>query len=126
MNLSNQVKIVRRHLLRWELLLSGGEQRQVAETQVRDSGRVQDHSVGNREGSFGAALLASFHTQRFAPRIALPFASEDDTPQERAEQAIYKWLAQWNGSPAPFLWKTSADVTLDKVRRCKELTRTED
>jgi len=42
------------------------------------------------------------------------------------EQAIYKWLAQWNGSPAPFAWKASADVILDKVRRCKELTRTGD
>jgi transposase len=42
------------------------------------------------------------------------------------EQAIYKWLAQWNGSPTPFLWKASADVILDKVRRCKELTRTGD
>jgi transposase len=42
------------------------------------------------------------------------------------EQAIYKWLAQWNGSPTPFTWKTSADVILDKVRRCKELTRTGD
>jgi transposase len=42
------------------------------------------------------------------------------------EQAIYKWLAQWNGSPAPFVWKASADVILDKVRRCKELTTTGD
>src|SRR5215831_18113754 len=42
------------------------------------------------------------------------------------EQAIYKWLAQWNGSPTPFVWKTSADVILDKVRRCKELTKTGD
>src|SRR5689334_2973716 len=42
------------------------------------------------------------------------------------EQAIYKWLAQWNGSPTPFAWKASADVILDKVRRCKELTRTGD
>ncbi|MCC7342009.1 MAG: IS630 family transposase [Bryobacterales bacterium] len=40
------------------------------------------------------------------------------------EQAIYGWLAQWNGSPAPFIWKASADVILDDVRRCKELTRT--
>ena len=42
------------------------------------------------------------------------------------EQAIYKWLAHWNGSPMPFVWKASADVILDKVRRCKELTRTGD
>jgi transposase len=42
------------------------------------------------------------------------------------EQAIYKWLADWNGSPTPFAWKASADVILDKVRRCKELTRTGD
>jgi hypothetical protein len=42
------------------------------------------------------------------------------------EQAIYKWLANWNGSPTPFVWKASADVILDKVCRCKELTRTGD
>lgn len=42
------------------------------------------------------------------------------------EQAIYRWLAQGNGSPTPFVWKASADVILDKVRRCKELTRTGD
>jgi transposase len=42
------------------------------------------------------------------------------------EQAIYRWLAQWNGSPTPFAWKASADVILDKVRRCKELSRTGD
>jgi transposase len=42
------------------------------------------------------------------------------------EQAIYKWLAHWNGSATPFVWKASADVILDKVRRCKELTRTGD
>ena len=42
------------------------------------------------------------------------------------EQAIYKWLANWNGSPTPFVWKASAGVILDKVRCCKELTRTGD
>jgi transposase len=42
------------------------------------------------------------------------------------ENAIYKWLANWNGAPTPFAWKASADVILDKVRRCKELTRTGD
>ena len=45
---------------------------------------------------------------------------------EELEQAIYRWLANWNGSPAPFVWKASADVILDKVRRCKELTGTGD
>jgi transposase len=45
---------------------------------------------------------------------------------EELEQAIYKWLATWNGSPVPFVWKASADVILDKVRRCKELTKTGD
>jgi transposase len=42
------------------------------------------------------------------------------------EIAIYKWLSNWNGAPAPFVWKASADVILDKVRRCKELSRTGD
>jgi transposase len=42
------------------------------------------------------------------------------------ENAIYKWLANWNGAPTPFAWKASADVILDIVRRCKELTRTGD
>ena len=42
------------------------------------------------------------------------------------EQAIYTWLAGWNGNPTPFVWKASADVILDKVRRCKELAATGD
>jgi transposase len=42
------------------------------------------------------------------------------------EQAIYKWLARWNGSPSPFVWKASADIILDKVRRCKESVRAGD
>ena len=41
-------------------------------------------------------------------------------------KAIYQWLANWNGDPAPFAWKASADVILDKVRRCKELSETGD
>jgi transposase len=45
---------------------------------------------------------------------------------DELEQSIYKWLANWNGSPTPFEWKASADVILDKVRRCKELARTGD
>ncbi len=42
------------------------------------------------------------------------------------EQAIYKWLASWNGEPIPFAWKATAAVILDKVRRCKEFTATGD
>lgn len=42
------------------------------------------------------------------------------------EQAIYKWLASWNGEPIPFVWKATAEVILDKVRRCKELAATGD
>jgi transposase len=42
------------------------------------------------------------------------------------EKAIYQWLTNWNGDPAPFVWKASADVILDKVRRCKELSGTGD
>jgi transposase len=45
---------------------------------------------------------------------------------DELENAIYKWLANWNGAPTAFAWKASADVILDKVRRCKELTRTGD
>jgi transposase len=45
---------------------------------------------------------------------------------DELEQAIHKWLAHWNGAPAPFVWKASAELILDKVRRCKELTRTGD
>jgi transposase len=40
------------------------------------------------------------------------------------ERAIYQWLANWNQAPRPFIWKATADVILDKVRRCKELTGT--
>ncbi len=45
---------------------------------------------------------------------------------QELEQAIYRWLASWNGDPTPFVWKASADVILDKVRRCKELSETGD
>jgi transposase len=45
---------------------------------------------------------------------------------EELEKAIYHWLAIWNGDPTPFVWKASADVILDKVRRCKELSKTGD
>lgn len=41
------------------------------------------------------------------------------------ECAIYHWLANWNEAPRPFVWKATADVILDKVRRCKELNGTE-
>jgi transposase/DNA-binding CsgD family transcriptional regulator len=43
---------------------------------------------------------------------------------QELEKAIYHWLASWNGDPSPFVWKASADVILDKVRRCKELSKT--
>jgi transposase len=36
------------------------------------------------------------------------------------ERAIYAWLATWNERPKAFVWKATADVILDKVRRCKE------
>jgi transposase len=45
---------------------------------------------------------------------------------DELEKAIYQWLAHWNGAPTPFVWKRSADVILDKVRRCKELPGTGD
>jgi transposase len=45
---------------------------------------------------------------------------------DELEQAIYQWLAHWNEAPKPFVWKASADVILDKVRRCKELSKTGD
>jgi len=41
------------------------------------------------------------------------------------EQAIYKWLATWNEDPKPFVWTATADIILDKIRRCKELGGTE-
>src|SRR6516165_10589062 len=40
------------------------------------------------------------------------------------ERAIYEWLANWNEAPRPFTWRATADVILDKVRRCKELSGT--
>lgn len=39
---------------------------------------------------------------------------------EELERAIYQWLAAWNNEPQPFVWKATADVILDKVRRCKQ------
>src|ERR1700693_591621 len=43
---------------------------------------------------------------------------------EELERAIYSWLASWNDTPKAFVWKATADVILDKVRRCKELAGT--
>jgi transposase len=40
------------------------------------------------------------------------------------ERAIYQWLANWNNEPQPFEWTATADIILDKVRRCKELAGT--
>jgi hypothetical protein len=34
--------------------------------------------------------------------------------------SIYQWLAIWNDKPKRFIWKATADVILDKVRRCRE------
>src|SRR5215472_5274590 len=42
------------------------------------------------------------------------------------EKAIYEYLAAWNENPKPFVWKATADIILDKVRRCKELAVTGD
>ena len=39
---------------------------------------------------------------------------------DELERAIYAWLATWNQQPQAFVWKATADVILDKVRRCKE------
>src|SRR2546426_2110487 len=43
---------------------------------------------------------------------------------EELERAIYAWPANWDNKPQPFVWKATADVILDKVRRCKELAGT--
>jgi hypothetical protein len=43
---------------------------------------------------------------------------------EELEHAIYTWLANWNDTPKAFVWKATAEVILDKVRRCKELAGT--
>ena len=40
------------------------------------------------------------------------------------EHAIYEWLATWNDKPKPFAWRATAEVILDKIRRCKELNGT--
>ncbi len=40
------------------------------------------------------------------------------------EKAIYEYLAEWNADPKPFVWKATADVILDKIKRCKELNGT--
>jgi transposase len=39
---------------------------------------------------------------------------------DELEQAIYQWLANWNNQLRPFVWKATADVILDKIRRCRE------
>ncbi len=43
---------------------------------------------------------------------------------DELERAIYNWLAHWNEAPKPFNWTATADVILEKVRRCKELNGT--
>jgi transposase len=43
---------------------------------------------------------------------------------EELEHATYAWLADWNDTPRAFVCKATADVLLDKVRRCKELAGT--
>ena len=40
------------------------------------------------------------------------------------ETAIYTWLAAWNSSPKPFSWTATADIIIEKVRRCKKLRGT--
>ena len=39
---------------------------------------------------------------------------------DELERAIYQWLGNWNNEPKPFEWKATAEVILDKVRRCRE------
>lgn len=39
---------------------------------------------------------------------------------QELERAIYQWLAKGNDEPQPFFWKATADVILDKGRRCSE------
>jgi transposase len=39
---------------------------------------------------------------------------------DELERAIYQWLADWNNEARPFVWKATADVILDKIRRCRE------
>ncbi len=43
---------------------------------------------------------------------------------QELESAIYEYLAVWNETPKPFVWRATADSILDKVRRCKELNGT--
>ncbi len=57
--------------------------------------------------------LFSLITQRMIRRGT--FHCVDDL-----ERAIYQWLANWNNQPRPFIWKATADVILDKIRRCRE------
>jgi len=40
---------------------------------------------------------------------------------DELQAAIYEWLAGWNSSPKPFTWTATADIIIEKVRRCKEL-----
>jgi transposase len=41
---------------------------------------------------------------------------------DELERAIYQWLANWNNEPKPFEWKGTAEIMLDKVRRCRQAT----
>jgi transposase len=39
---------------------------------------------------------------------------------EDLERAMCQWLANWNNEPQPSVWKATADVILDKARRCRQ------
>jgi hypothetical protein len=45
---------------------------------------------------------------------------------EKLGRAIYQRLTHWNGAPSRFVLKGVCSVILDMVRRCKELSGTED
>ena len=57
-------------------------------------------------------------------QINLPESKTAKKQGAELEHAIHAWLASWNDAPKRFVWTATADVILEKVRRCKELNGT--
>jgi len=77
-------------------------------TEVRTAQKNQQRLVTNHAVREGFGKMLAFLAEQIA----------------ELEQAIYQWLTQWNTDPKAFVWTATADIILDKVRRCKELAGT--
>jgi hypothetical protein len=81
--------------------------------------------VGDTKREADEAARFSYHVERWFGLITERMTRRGTSRSvKELEHAIYQWLANWNENPKPFVWRATADVILDKVRRCKELSGT--